>query len=101
MSLGKQGYRTADACDGREALDAMRAGPADLVELDFMMPRLTGWEVLTERAAETELRRIPVIVITGERGDDVGKASSMPGPSAAGVRCSGCRNGHDSRQHSV
>lgn len=71
ISLGKHGYRTADACDGREALDAMRAGEADLVVLDLMMPKVTGWEVLTERAAEPELRKIPVIVITAGRGDRV------------------------------
>jgi OmpR family response regulator RpaB len=73
VSLNQQGYRTADACDGREALDAMRAGQADLVLLDLMMPNVTGWEVLTERAAEPELRKIPVIVITAERSESVAK----------------------------
>ena len=71
VSLGNQGYRTADACDGGEALEAMRAGDADLVLLDLTMPRVTGWEVLTERAAAPELRAIPVIVITAERGAEV------------------------------
>lgn len=71
LSLRRDGYRTADACDGREALEAMRAGQADLVLLDLMMPNVTGWEVLAERAAVPELRKIPVIVITAERGDGV------------------------------
>ena len=73
LSLRKEGYQTADACDGGEALEAMRAGQADLVLLDLMMPKVTGWEVLTERAAEPELRKIPVIVITASRGDEVAK----------------------------
>ena len=72
-SLKKEGYRTADACDGGEALEVMRAGEADLVLLDLRMPKVTGWEVLTERAAAPELRKIPVIVISGERGDGVAK----------------------------
>ena len=72
-SLKRDGYRTADACDGSEALEAMRAGETDLVLLDLRMPRVTGWEVLTERAAAPELRKIPVIVISGERGDGVAK----------------------------
>ena len=76
VSLRKDGYRTADACDGGEALEAMRAGQADLVLLDLTMPRVTGWEVLTERAAAPELRKIPVIVITAERGDGVAKIPS-------------------------
>ena len=71
MTLQKDGYQTADACDGREALDAMRAGQADLVLLDLKMPRVTGWQVLTERAGAPELRKIPIIVITAERGDVV------------------------------
>ena len=73
VSLEKEGYRTAGACDGREALEAMRAGQADLVLLDLMMPKVTGWEVLAERAAAPELRKIPVIVITAEQGDRLAK----------------------------
>ena len=73
VSLRKDGYQTADACDGSEALAAMRAGEADLVLLDLMMPNVTGWEVLSEREAAPELRKIPVIVITAERGDGVAK----------------------------
>lgn len=72
-SLKIDGYRTAAACDGSEALEAMRAGQADLVLLDLMMPRVTGWEVLAQRAAAPELRKIPVIVITAERGDGIAK----------------------------
>ena len=70
-SLKREGYQTADACDGREALEAMGAGQTDLVLLDLMMPRVTGWEVLAKRAAAPELRKIPVIVITAERGAGV------------------------------
>ena len=71
LSLEREGYRTAGACDGGEALEAMRAGEADLVLLDLMMPGVTGWDVLTARAAAPELRKIPIIVITAERGDRV------------------------------
>ena len=73
VSLREDGYQTVDACDGREALEAMRAGQADLVLLDLMMPKVTGWEVLTERAAAPELGKIPVIVITAEAAEGVAK----------------------------
>ena len=76
VSLRKDGYQTADASDGREALEAMRAGQADLVLLDLMMPNVTGWQVLTEREAAPELRKIPVIVITAGRGDRVTSISN-------------------------
>jgi CheY-like chemotaxis protein len=73
VSLRRQGYQTTEACDGSEALGVMRAGEADLVVLDLRMPKVTGWEVLAERAADPKLRNIPVIVITAERGDRVTK----------------------------
>jgi CheY-like chemotaxis protein len=71
VSLGREGYRTAEASNGREALDVLRTGQVDLVVLDLMMPAVTGHQVLAERAAEPELRKIPVIIITANRGDDV------------------------------
>lgn len=71
--LAKEGYRTFEACDGGEALDVMRTRRVDLVLLDLMMPNVTGWQVLSERAAAPELRAIPVIVITAGRGDQVMK----------------------------
>lgn len=73
VSLRSHGYQTVEACDGEQALASMRAGQADLVVLDLMMPKVTGWQVLAERAADPKLRKIPVIVVTAERGDDVAK----------------------------
>jgi CheY-like chemotaxis protein len=80
VSLRMHGYKTIEACDGEEALVAMRAGRADLVVLDLMMPRVTGFQVLTERATDPALRRIPVIVVTAARGDEV--ARTLDGVSA-------------------
>jgi CheY-like chemotaxis protein len=71
VSLEREGYQTVTASDGREALEAMRDGHVDLLLLDLMMPKVTGWEVLAERAGAPELRNIPVIVITAERGQGV------------------------------
>lgn len=76
VSLEREGYRAAEACNGREALLAMRAGQVDLVILDLMMPEVTGLEVLAERAGEAQLRRIPVIIITANRGDSVPAVST-------------------------
>ena len=73
VSLGREGYRTAEASNGPEALDVLRAGQADLVVLDLMMLEVTGHQVLAERAAEPELRKIPVIIITASRGDETAR----------------------------
>lgn len=71
VSLRTHGYQTAEACNGEEALAAMRAGLTDLVLLDLMMPKITGFQVLVARAADPKLRKIPVIVVTAESGHGV------------------------------
>ncbi|HEV8434834.1 MAG TPA: response regulator [Thermoanaerobaculia bacterium] len=62
--LQRQGFRSLKACNGREALEAMRAGKSDLVILDLMMPWVSGWDVLRQRAADPSLQQISVIVTT-------------------------------------
>lgn len=62
--LRRRGFQPIEARNGREALAAMRAGCADLVLMDLMMPEVSGLDVLQERAAEPALRQIPVIVVT-------------------------------------
>ena len=62
--LQRQGFRSLAACNGREALEAMRAGKADLVILDLMMPWVSGWDVLRQRVADPSLQRVSVIVTT-------------------------------------
>jgi phosphoserine phosphatase RsbU/P len=65
MRLEACGYENiVTAENGREALDKMRSGPVDLVLLDIMMPEMNGYEVLEHLKADTELRDLPVIVIS-------------------------------------
>ena len=54
------------AHDGAEALAMLRRGPTrpDLILLDLNMPRMDGREFLAEIKADTELKMIPVIVLT-------------------------------------
>ncbi len=64
--LSRQGYATETAEDGRAALDRIVAEPGkfDLILLDIMMPRMTGFEVLETLKDDTALRHIPVIMIS-------------------------------------
>ena len=68
------GYEFIEAANGREALDLMRSESPGVVVLDLMMPVLSGWEVLRERANDPELLRIPVIVISANREPEVATA---------------------------
>jgi CheY-like chemotaxis protein len=62
--LHKLGHTTAEAGDGREALDAVRKEKFDLVLCDLMMPGVDGYEVLRQMKADADLCAIPVIVLS-------------------------------------
>jgi CheY-like chemotaxis protein len=63
--------------DGVEALQFLRReGPhasaprPDLILLDLSLPRLSGLEVLAEIKQDPDLRRIPVVIMTGSRREE-------------------------------
>jgi CheY-like chemotaxis protein len=62
--LRHQGYQTLEARNGVEALAEMRTGHPDLVVMDLVMPEMSGWGVLRERAGDASLLRIPIIVVS-------------------------------------
>lgn len=64
VTLQRYGYQTLEACNGRAALAEMRAANPDIVIMDLVMPEMSGWEVLSERADDPALLRIPMIVVT-------------------------------------
>lgn len=71
--LEREGFRTVRAADGRSALDLHLALKPDLVMLDALMPRLDGWQVLSEirRRGDT-----PVIMLTA-LDQDVDKLQAL------------------------
>lgn len=62
--LNKHGYATAEAADGRQALDLVAKQTFDLVLCDIMMPEVDGYEVLRELKADPDLKALPVIMIS-------------------------------------
>jgi CheY-like chemotaxis protein len=62
--LGRQGYTTTAAENGRKALEMVRTQKFDLLLLDIMMPEMNGYEVLRHLKADPRLRHIPVIMIS-------------------------------------
>ena len=62
--LVPQGYEVVKAASGEEALEKLSGNQIDLVLLDVMMPRMSGFEVLEKLRADKKTRRIPVVMIT-------------------------------------
>jgi CheY-like chemotaxis protein len=66
--LREDGYTVQTAANGAEALAALRATlpRPDIILLDLMMPVMSGWQFLDERAADEALARIPVVVLSAD-----------------------------------
>ena len=66
-ALTDAGYEVAVAADGEEAIQAVRHRRPDLILLDLMMPRVSGWG-FTERYAKEPGPHAPIIVLTAVSG---------------------------------
>ena len=62
--LQRQNYQVMMAEDGEKALEMIQNHSFDLVLLDIMMPKLSGYEVLEKIKKDEETRYIPVIMIS-------------------------------------
>jgi CheY-like chemotaxis protein len=63
-----EGYVTALAANGKDALDLLRASELpDLIVVDLMMPGMNGWQFIDEQRGDPRLRGIPVLIITAGR----------------------------------
>ncbi len=65
------GHEILMAADGREAIDMARAKHPDLILLDIMMPKLSGYEVCSQLKGDAATKQIPILMITAlkEMGD--------------------------------
>jgi CheY-like chemotaxis protein len=66
--LEPEGFEIEEASDGRDAMRAFRARPADLVLCDVFMPEKDGLEVLRELAPEFSGARMVAVSGGGFRG---------------------------------
>ncbi|TCJ15140.1 response regulator transcription factor [Rubrobacter taiwanensis] len=63
IMLSQEGYRVVTAEDGAGALEAVERERPDLVILDIMMPRMSGFEVCRRIRAESD---IPIVMLTAK-----------------------------------
>ena len=65
-NLKKEGFRTIDANDGKEALDLAKKEFPELILLDLMLPVLDGFDVCKELKRERKTANIPIIMLTAK-----------------------------------
>jgi DNA-binding response OmpR family regulator len=69
--LELEGYRVVLASDGEQAVNLAKKEIPDLMLLDIILPKKSGFEVLKEVKAHLETKQIPVILLTnlGQKED--------------------------------
>ena len=64
--LSSQGYSVCTAADGAEALTRVATVPPELVILDLILPRVSGFELLAAWRNSSHTADIPVFVLTSK-----------------------------------
>ena len=64
LALEKNGYEAVGAYDGKEGFDKVGETRPDLIVLDIMMPKRTGWVVFRQLRGDESLKSIPVMMLT-------------------------------------
>lgn len=65
-----------EACDGVVAEEVARKERPDLIVVDWMMPGMTGIELVTRLRAAPETRETPIILLTA-RGQDADRDTGL------------------------
>ena len=76
--MKREGYRVLLAHDGQEACDLIASEHPDMVLLDVMMPKKTGFEVCHAIRADETFKAMPILLLTAKgRDTDVAKGLAM------------------------
>ena len=76
--LQSDGYEVIAARDGEAALRSVRADEPDVVLLDWLLPKMTGLEVLREVKADRRSRDLPILILSNSaRGEDRKRALEL------------------------
>ncbi|PID58633.1 hypothetical protein CSB45_03560 [candidate division KSB3 bacterium] len=71
MILTAEGFKVATASDGLDGINKAKELKPDIILLDFVMPKMNGFQVCRILQKDEKLRKIPVILVTS-KGDKVG-----------------------------
>src|SRR5690606_6503434 len=64
--LERRDYETLAARDGQEALSTLAWRKVDLILLDFVMPRMNGYQFCRELRANQKLKELPVVLMSAK-----------------------------------
>jgi CheY-like chemotaxis protein len=60
-------FEVLEAKDGLEGLNFILQEKLSLIMLDFLLPKMSGWEVFQQIQAQPQLRKIPLVLMSGRK----------------------------------
>lgn len=87
VNLRSAGYEVVEATDGETALSSIRQQDFDLLLLDVMMPRMSGFELAERLRADPATAELPIVFVSAradaddvQRGFDLGAVDYVTKP---------------------
>ena len=68
-------FDVIEAKDGLEGFKLIRTEKPNLIMLDFLLPKMSGWEVYQEIQKQQQLRTIPLVLMSGRKEEVTDKMS--------------------------
>lgn len=66
-------FEVLEAKDGLEGINLIRQEHPNLIMLDFLLPKMSGWEVFQQIQQNPELQKIPLVLMSGRKEEVVEK----------------------------
>jgi DNA-binding response OmpR family regulator len=68
-------FEVIEAKDGLEGINFVETEHPELIMLDFILPKLSGWEVFQQIQAHPEFQKIPLVLMSGKKEEVTSKIS--------------------------
>ncbi|BAZ38430.1 response regulator receiver domain protein [Calothrix sp. NIES-4101] len=68
-------FQVLEAKDGIEGLKLIQQEKFSLIMLDFLLPKMSGWEVFQQIQAQADLRKTPLVIMSGRKEEVTEKIS--------------------------
>ncbi len=76
--LEKEGFQVVLAHDGSEAIKFLKENKPDLILLDIILPKMSGFEVMEMMKSDPTLQSAPVVVVSNlGQEEDVARGQSL------------------------
>lgn len=68
-------FEVIEAKDGLEGINFVQTEHPALIMLDFILPKLSGWDVFQQIQAHPEFQKIPLVLMSGKKEEVTSKIS--------------------------